>query len=55
MRYVLTYVTPRIGYEGQVITDVLGAHPGWRVLRRFPVAETAGGRDMAALIEKPRK
>jgi 4-amino-4-deoxy-L-arabinose transferase-like glycosyltransferase len=54
IRYVLTYVTPRIGYEGQVITDVLDAHRGWRVLRTFPVAETSGGRDMAALIEKPR-
>jgi 4-amino-4-deoxy-L-arabinose transferase-like glycosyltransferase len=55
IRYVLTYVTPRIGYEGQVILDVLDAHPGWRILRTFPVAETSGGGDMAALIEKPRR
>lgn len=55
IRYVLTYVTPRIGYEGQVITDVLDAHPGWRILHTFPVAETSGGGDVAALIEKPRR
>ena len=53
IRYVLTYVVPRIGYEGSVITDVLRAHPGWRILKTFDVAETAGGRDRAALIEKP--
>jgi 4-amino-4-deoxy-L-arabinose transferase-like glycosyltransferase len=53
IRYVLTYVTPRIGYEGPVIADVLAAHPGWRVMHTFPVAETPGGIDRAALIEKP--
>lgn len=52
IRYVLTYVRPRRGYEGSVILDVLDAHPGSRVLHTFPVAETAGGADEAALIEK---
>lgn len=55
IRYVLTYIEPRIGYEGQVIRDVLDAHGGWRIVRRFPVAETSGGRDVAALIEKPAR
>jgi hypothetical protein len=55
IRYVLTYVTPRIGYEGPVITDVLDAHPGWRILKTFDVAETATGHDRAALIEKPAR
>jgi 4-amino-4-deoxy-L-arabinose transferase-like glycosyltransferase len=52
VRYVLTYVAPELGYEGEVIKDVLGASPGWRILRKFPVAETRGGADRAALIEK---
>lgn len=53
IRFVLTYVKPRIGYEGPVILDVLAAHPGWRILHTFDVAETSGGADRAALIEKP--
>jgi 4-amino-4-deoxy-L-arabinose transferase-like glycosyltransferase len=53
VRYILTYVEPRLGYEGSVILDVLNAHPGWRVIRVFDVAETASGHDRAALIEKP--
>ena len=53
IRYVLTYVSPRVGYEGPVILDVLAAHPGWKILHEFDVAETAGGHDRAALIEKP--
>ena len=53
IRYVLTYVEPRLGYEGSVILDVLDAHPGWRVIREFDVAETAQGHDRAALIRKP--
>jgi hypothetical protein len=53
VHYILTYVEPRLGYEGSVILDVLNAHPGWRVIRVFDVAETAGGHDRAALIEKP--
>ncbi len=53
VRYVLTYLTPWPGYEGPVITDVLDGCPGWRILRTFDVAETAGGHDRAALILKP--
>ena len=53
IRFVLTYVQPRLGYEGPVILDVLEAHPGWRILHTFDVAETAGGADRAALIQKP--
>ena len=52
-RYLLTYLTPWTGYEGPVITDVLDGCPGWRILRTFDVAETAGGHDRAALILKP--
>jgi hypothetical protein len=51
VRYILTYVTPRIGFEGSVITDVLGAYPDHRIVITFPVAETAGP-DRAALIDK---
>jgi hypothetical protein len=51
--YVLTYTSPVLGYEGAAIREVLEAAPGWRVVARFPVSETAGGHDMAALIEKP--
>ena len=53
IRYILTYTSPRLGYEGPVILDVLAAHPGWRILREFDVAETESGADRAALIEKP--
>ena len=52
IRYLLTYISPRIGYEGPVIADVLDAYPGWRIVRTFDVAETAGGNDRAALIDK---
>ena len=52
VRYLLTYVSPRIGYEGSVITDVLDASPGWRIVATFDVAETPGGLDRAALIDK---
>ena len=51
--YVLTYTRPRLGYEGPVILDVLDATPGWRIVHAFPVSETAGGSDRAALIRKP--
>ncbi len=54
VKYVLTYVAPKIGYEGEVIKDVLDAHPGWRVVAEFPVAETPGGADRAALIDLSR-
>ncbi len=53
IRYVLTYISPRLGYEGPVTLDVLAAHPGWRVLHTFPVSETPGGVDRAVLVEKP--
>jgi 4-amino-4-deoxy-L-arabinose transferase-like glycosyltransferase len=52
IRYLLTYVKPRLGYEGAVITDVLENCPGWRILRTFDVAETTSGHDRAALILK---
>ena len=56
VRYVLTYITPSLGYESQrqhpVIKDVLDASPGWRIVRTFEVRETEGGRDQAALIDK---
>jgi hypothetical protein len=52
IRYLLTYVSPRIGYEGSVIADVLDASPGWRIVATFDVAETPGGQDRAALIDK---
>ena len=52
VRYILTYTAPEIGYEGSQILDVLAAYPGWRVIMTFDVAETPGGHDTAALIEK---
>lgn len=51
IRYLVTYVSPRIGYEGPVIRDVLD-RGGWRLVRTFPVAETTSGGDMAALFER---
>jgi 4-amino-4-deoxy-L-arabinose transferase-like glycosyltransferase len=50
--FIVTYVAPRVGYEGPVILDVLDAYPHRRTLWTFDVAETPGGRDRAALIEK---
>ena len=52
VRYILTYVEPRVGYEGPVIQDVLDAYPQRRIIMTFDVAETTGGQDRAALIEK---
>ncbi len=52
VRYVLTYTEPYIGYEGRVIREVLEAYPRYRIVRTFAVAETAGGHDRAALIDK---
>lgn len=51
-QYLLTYVEPRLGFEGPVILDVLAIYPHWRMLRTFAVAETPGGHDRAALILK---
>jgi hypothetical protein len=50
--YVLTYISPRVGYEGPVILDILGAYPARRIVWTFEVAETSSGRDRAALIVK---
>jgi hypothetical protein len=52
VRYILTYIAPWLGYEGSQIRDVLAAYPGWRIIMNFDVAETHGGHDTAALIEK---
>jgi 4-amino-4-deoxy-L-arabinose transferase-like glycosyltransferase len=52
VRYILTYVAPRIGYEGPVIQDVLEAYPDHTIIRTFDVAETSTGHDRAALIDK---
>jgi hypothetical protein len=52
VRYILTYTSPKIGYEGSQIMDVLDASPGWRVIMSFDVAESRYGNDTAALIEK---
>jgi len=52
VRYILTYTVPYLGYEGSQIKDVLAAAPGWRAIMTFDVAESPGGRDKAALIEK---
>lgn len=50
--YVLTYVSPREGYEGPVILDVLEHYQQRRILWTFDVRETRGGADRAALMEK---
>lgn len=52
VRYILTYVTPYLGYEGRVIRDVVEAYPQRAIIATFDVAETASGRDQAALIDK---
>jgi hypothetical protein len=52
VRYILTYIAPYIGFEGQVIQDVLEAYPDRTIIRTFDVAETSTGHDRAALIDK---
>ena len=52
VRYILTYIAPRIGYEGSIIQEVLEAYPDRTVIMTFPVAETSSGHDQAALIDK---
>jgi hypothetical protein len=52
VRYILTYTTPAVGYEGSQIEDVLAAYPGWQIVMSFDVAETPSGHDRAALIDK---
>ena len=49
---LVTYIAPRVGYEGPVIREVLDAYPDRRVVWTFDVAESAGGADRAALIAK---
>lgn len=52
VEYLLTYVEPRLGYEGSQILDVLAAYPRSRIVQTFDVAESPGGDDRAALIVK---
>jgi 4-amino-4-deoxy-L-arabinose transferase-like glycosyltransferase len=56
VRYILTYISPSLGYESQagnpVIREVLDAYPDWRIIMTFDVRETATGLDRAALIDK---
>jgi hypothetical protein len=56
VRYILTYVSPGLGWESQarnpVILDVLDAYPDHRTIMTFDVAETTTGHDRAALIDK---
>ena len=56
VRYILTYVSPSLGWESQrqnpVILDVLDAYPDHRTIMTFDVAETTTGHDRAALIDK---
>jgi hypothetical protein len=52
VRYVLTYISPYVGYEGRVIRDVLEAYPQRTVIMTFAVAETGSGADQAALMDK---
>jgi 4-amino-4-deoxy-L-arabinose transferase-like glycosyltransferase len=51
IRYLLTYTEPCVGYEGDVINDVIAEYPNHRVLMEFDVAETPSG-DRAALVDK---
>ena len=52
IRYVLTYISPTIGFEGPVIRDVLDAYPRRVIVLSVPVAETGSGADRAALLDK---
>lgn len=55
VRYILTYVSPSVGYESQagsgLIQEVLDRYPRHRTVATFPVDET-GGPDRAALFDK---
>ena len=51
IRYLLTYLKPKPGYEGPVILEVLDYLPDERVVVTFPVQETPAV-DEAALIDK---
>lgn len=50
VEWALTYSRPKVGYEGAVIKELLDASRGWKVVARFPVAETRSGADEAVLI-----
>lgn len=52
VRYILTYISPYLGYEGRVIRDVVETYPQHTTVATFDVAETATGHDQAALIDK---
>jgi 4-amino-4-deoxy-L-arabinose transferase-like glycosyltransferase len=56
VRYILTYISPSLGYESQrgnpVILDVLDAYPHRTIVTTLDVAETSTGRDRAALFDK---
>ena len=52
VRYMVTYIAPWLAYEGAVFREVVEAYPERRVLWSFPVSESIGGQDRAALIEK---
>lgn len=52
VRYILTYIAPRTGYEGSQILDVLEAYPRRKIVLSFDVAESSGGHDRAALVDK---
>jgi 4-amino-4-deoxy-L-arabinose transferase-like glycosyltransferase len=52
VRYLLTYTSPWVGYEGPVIRDVVHAYPRSTIVQTFPVAETEGDHDRAALVDK---
>jgi hypothetical protein len=52
VRYILTYVSPWLGYEGSVILDVLEAYPKRADIMTFDVAEATTSYDRAVLIDK---
>lgn len=52
VRYILTYVSPWVAYEGPIIREVLDAYPSKQLLWTVPVAESTGGADLAALFLK---
>jgi hypothetical protein len=55
VRYILTYVSPSVGYESQaesgMIQELLSRYPGHRAVATFAINDT-GGPDRAALIDK---
>jgi len=55
VRYILTYVSPSVGFESQaesgLIQEILDRYPYRRTVATFAVNET-GGPDRAALFDK---